>query len=157
MTRDISGNMALLALGNGIAQAAEERRHQIEDLGYDASHDSQHASHELISAGMAYIERAWGELAGVSLDPTPCNWPQNWGEFLPKDNAFENMEIGIAFVAAGYDRLEAEIAEQDARAEEPTSDGVTKSQLRASIEAEQGVGHPGEITKSDLNGESSNE
>lgn len=78
--------------GIGAALIAAERRHAIEECGYDAAHDAQHTPEQLEEAASAYLYNA------------PHLWPFTDG-FKPNLPYRRRLIIAGQFLAAALDRL----------------------------------------------------
>ena len=88
----------------GIELIAEERKRQIEQLGWDAEHDAKHTRHELARAAACYATP--GYLRTI-INGRPFGWPFNkhWWKPSPQDRKRELVKAG-ALIAAEIDRLQ---------------------------------------------------
>lgn len=92
---------AFMELFDGpLGRVMRERIRQIDQHGYDASHDDSHANGELLEAALAYLtEVTTGHFAA---DPI---WPFT-EPFLPEHDDVANLIKAMALVLAEIDRLE---------------------------------------------------
>lgn len=92
-----------LNTGEGIKRIAAERQRQIDEEGYDQTHDKGHAE-ELMSAALAYalVSKTDGFFYSKHA-PNP--WP--WGEesWNPSEDRIRNLEKAGALIAAAIDSL----------------------------------------------------
>lgn len=85
-------------LSAGMQAVIAERFRQIEDEGFDAKHDDQHAPEELAAAGAAYLLSAG---TGKKNSPPIC-WRWHKRFWNPKDTR-RDMVRGLALGLAGLD------------------------------------------------------
>lgn len=84
---------AKFAIPTSVRLIANERIRQISSEGYDASHDDEHVSGELVRAAMSYLTNG------------SVPWP--WTDTLPKikSTTIQKLTIAGALIAAEIDRL----------------------------------------------------
>lgn len=89
-------------LTEGVKEIAEERRRQIEDLGYTREHDRNHQGAELVRAALSYLAAAdFGD-----NPPLPFDWPFDPKSWRPEDRRNNLIRAG-ALIAAELDRMES--------------------------------------------------
>lgn len=92
---------------NGVSLIASERGRQIEQEGWTADHDDQHADGELAIAAACYAlaehARSYGR---HNVDELPVKWPwhEGWWKPTPDDRIRELAKAG-ALIAAEIDRI----------------------------------------------------
>lgn len=92
---------------NGIALIATERGRQIEQEGWTADHDDQHADGELAIAAACYALAEHARSYGRHyVDELPVKWPwhEGWWKPTPDDRIRELAKAG-ALIAAEIDRI----------------------------------------------------
>lgn len=95
------GSGGEFGLTKGVKEIAEERRRQIEDLGYTREHDRNHQGAELIRAALSYLAAAdFGD-----NPPLPFDWPFDPKSWRPEDRRNNLIRAG-ALIAAELDRME---------------------------------------------------
>lgn len=100
---------------NGAELIAAERERQIEDLGFDADHDSQYVAGQLASASTCYAllgvycyemtHHMGYEVRPSEIDAPPKAWPWSIDHWKPSDDLVENLVRAGALIAAEIDRL----------------------------------------------------
>lgn len=97
----------------GIEMIAEERRRQIEEEGWTAEHDEQHADGELAWAAVCYAAPRdvykHEEFNGVHSFRDP--WPWRYWDKREKHDRIRQLVIAGALIAAELDRLDADAEE----------------------------------------------
>lgn len=102
----------------GAEMIAAERKRQIEEEGFDATHDSQHDGRELAWAAACYVapepiykcEYPYGPQEGfMFIDPWPNWWNLKWDK-RKKYSDVRCLVIAGALIAAEVDRLLAQQA-----------------------------------------------
>lgn len=85
---------------------AAERQAQLA-MGYDASHDDQHATGELAAAAACFA-RGSTAVTDVSQNGEACNlWPAEWpSEILGVNTRMRQLVIAGALIAAEIERLQ---------------------------------------------------
>lgn len=87
-----------------------ERLRQIDDEGWTAEHDAEHASFELVRAAVCYANAGWQGLVGqYAADSIPHGWPWTGDWWKPSDDPVRNLVKAAALIAAEIDRLQAEV------------------------------------------------
>lgn len=89
----------------GIERIAEERARQLNELGWNAAHDAQHADGELVQAASYYMLTSSKEIAAAI-------WPLGWHEYWMNREGFpvptdRDLEKAGALIAAELDRRAA--------------------------------------------------
>ena len=99
----------------GIELIAEERKRQIEQLGWDAEHDAKHTHHELARAAACYATPGYIRKLHITDNGTPFGWPfsKDWWKPCPQDRKRELVKAG-ALIAAEIDRLQAGTEKEEA-------------------------------------------
>lgn len=101
----------------GAEMIVAERRRQIEKERFDATHDSQHESHELAWAACCYAapepifkcEYPYGPREGYAfVNPWPEDWDEEWDK-RDKHSDVRRLVIAGALIAAEIDRLSAQL------------------------------------------------
>ncbi len=103
----------------GIERIAAERRRQIDQKGYDASHDEVHRDSQLLRAGITHARHALQPEAVRSFI-RPHGWPWAEGEWTFDLDPVRELEIAGALIAAEIDRLIA-LQNKDPTNEIPSS------------------------------------
>lgn len=87
----------------GIELIADERKRQIEQLGWDAEHDAKHTYHELARAAACYATPGY---LRINNNGKPYGWPfsKDWWKPSPQDRKRELVKAG-ALIAAELDRI----------------------------------------------------
>ncbi len=93
----------------GIEAFVLERNRQVLVKGFTPEHDKDHDPAELVAAGKCYIDFALWDLTYSSGDSPPFDWPWGPEAWHPEDNALDNLAKGGALIAAGYDRIVADL------------------------------------------------
>lgn len=88
---------------SGVEQIAEERRHQINDLGFTTQKDMAYRNGELVDAALAYAKAA-----STQSDECPRGWPWSENTWKPQ-SPIENLVRAGALIAAEIDRLQNEM------------------------------------------------
>lgn len=102
----------------GIERIAAERKRQIEEKGYDASHDEAHRDSELLRAGITHARHALQPEAVRSFI-RPHGWPWSDKQWTFELDPIRELEIAGALIAAEIDRLLALKEAEDAH-DQPT-------------------------------------
>lgn len=93
----------------GAELIADERRRQIEDLGWLPDHDDTHKNGELGEAAECYIAqsrcRRWLNLSAYQADEAHEDWPFDKEDWKPKSPIKDLVRAG-ALIAAEIDRLQ---------------------------------------------------
>lgn len=79
--------------GEGISMIAKERNRQIEQKGYDSTHDFEHEPYNFVYAAQAYLTR------------DEDLWPWESKYFKPSTDMIRNLEKAGALIAAAIDRI----------------------------------------------------
>ena len=87
---------------NGAELIANERKRQIEEESFDATHDSRNNNQELAYAAVCYAGRPF--IKGYYW---PSSWDSSWWKPSPNDRIKELTKAG-ALIAAEIDRLQRE-------------------------------------------------
>ncbi len=91
-------------LMTGVELIAAERRHQIEDKGYDLewlkSHPEYYGSNQLVNAAMLVLSHGNGEYV-------PENWPEEDIIKLCDKTGIEALKVAGALIAEEIDRLQS--------------------------------------------------
>lgn len=109
---------------NGIELIVQERMRQVEQEGFDATHDKQHNNQELALAACYYampydVTYPLGFCsipdfkAGVTISPLlffPSTWASAWKKRQNKSR-IQQLVVAGALIAAEIDRIQADIEE----------------------------------------------
>jgi hypothetical protein len=96
-------------MGDGAEMIAAERQRQIEQEGWTAEHDDEHAGFEMSRAAQSYLTEVHvvaltGKDASVYPNP-PSEWPWLLSDWKPSDDPIRNLVKAGALIAAEIDRL----------------------------------------------------
>ncbi len=102
---------------SGVELVAEERQRQIAREGFDAKHDAEHDSCELVDAALCYAAVASAEVRGSTAEEWPASmfngfndslieWPWEDEWWKPSDDPIRNLVKAGALIAAEIDRLQ---------------------------------------------------
>lgn len=95
----------------GIQLIAEERKRQIEVLGFTAESDKQYKSDELFYAACCYHNAAKLRESGLDLTTPPPDWPFEPKYWKPTaDNRIKELVKSGAFLQAHADLTGSELA-----------------------------------------------
>lgn len=86
---------------NGAAQIAAERRRQVHEEGWSASHDDAYTDGQLIDAAGCYTAAATG-IDGLNVENL---WPWDPAWWKPSEDPARNLVKAGALIAAELDRL----------------------------------------------------
>lgn len=86
-----------VAVDDGVAMIAAERRRQIDVERWEPDHDDEHDTEELAFAAACYVTAGPG-------DEPPAVWPWDWKWWKPRDRISNLVRAG-ALIAAEIDRL----------------------------------------------------
>lgn len=94
----------------GAELIAEERARLIQTWGWDAEHDDQFISAQLITAAEGYTNAAWNNVVcGKTQDlRQPAGWPFGSKVWSPSTDPVRNLAKAGALIAAEIDRLNRE-------------------------------------------------
>lgn len=84
-----------------LAEAEQERKHQVNDLGYDAKHDDSYKDYELARAASCYATTA---IFGPDED-VPLLWPWDDRFWKPKGHR-HNCIRAVALLIAEIERID---------------------------------------------------
>jgi hypothetical protein len=89
----------------GAERIAAERKRQVEEEGWNASHDAEHENDELAAAALAYLASYLGNFP-MARDWWP--WDNPGTTWAPNKSLARRLEIAGALIAAELDRLEVD-------------------------------------------------
>lgn len=89
----------------GVELIAAERERQIEDDGFNASHDDRHDLGEMAIVASAYAVHSANIVRGHNT-PMPPQWPWDTNCWNPNPNPIRNLVKAGALIAAEIDRLQ---------------------------------------------------
>lgn len=88
-----------------VLDVIEERRRQVEHLGYGAAHDDAHEAGDLAAAAFSYAGHAAISLSGGEPGGVPRSWPfesQYWRPSTPR----RDLVRAAALILAEIERLD---------------------------------------------------
>lgn len=94
-------------MSDAINDILEERRHQVEDIGFTSEHDGQHDKGELCRAAAGYADHAADVIENgpdANFD-VPCDWPWSDMCWRPKDPRTDLVRAA-ALIVAEIERLD---------------------------------------------------
>jgi hypothetical protein len=101
------------ATKTGAGLIAAERQRQIDQEGWSAEHDAQHAKGDLAIAAACYALDGISPLERLAFFPrVPVIWPWHPDLWKPTDRIMDLVKAG-ALIAAEIDRLEQEATHED--------------------------------------------
>ena len=91
----------------GAKLIAEERRRQIDDVGYGLSHDDGHDQHELALAAARYaLPSHFDQMVIWDVELGERIWPWSPDDFKPDQSRVRNLVKAGALIAAEIDRIQ---------------------------------------------------
>lgn len=102
----------------GVRRIAAERQRQIEQEGWNASHDDRHRGDQMANAAACYAMPAKSRITPYNGAP-PKHWPWDYEDWKPTPHdRIRELEKAGALIAAEIDRLlRSSVSPQDASGE----------------------------------------